>query len=88
MNLLAGEEVVGERFIARPADVAAAADDLSRFLGDAEARRACERALAEIADKYLLPGASARAAAEILELIEREQSIPEAAPGGRPEPVR
>lgn len=88
VNLLAGEEVVGERFIARPADVAAAADDLSRFLGDAEARRACERALAEIADKYLLPGASARAAAEILELIEREQSIPEAAPGGRPEPVR
>lgn len=85
VNLLAGTDIVGEHLIAHREDVAAAADDLSRLLGDAEARRACERSLAEIADRYLLPGASARAAAEILELMDRADAAPGADPGVRSE---
>jgi lipid-A-disaccharide synthase len=70
VNVLAGKEIVGEHFLARPGDLDAVIEELSRFLSDKGAYAACVRALGEVAGECLQPGASARAAAEILALID------------------
>jgi lipid-A-disaccharide synthase len=68
VNLLADDEVMPEYLT--PFDVS---DDLARWaatwLGDSEARSMASRRLAELRDKYAVPGASGRAAERIVEVL-------------------
>ncbi len=73
VNVLAGRELVSEHLLAHPEDLDPVIEELSRFIADNAAKAAYDAALGEIAERCLLPGASARAAGEILALIDAQR---------------
>ena len=81
VNLIAGRELVPE-FVTSERPVEAISKACLELIQDTQARAECRKALTETLKEAFRPGASARAAQEILDVLDRSRPLDRALSGG------